>query len=302
MIPHTQKHANITEAATVILTREQAGRIQIYLLKRSAKSGFMAGNFVFPGGTIDAEDRDVDLFREHSDLTPDEIASRFGADMSASRALAYCVAAIRETLEEAGVLMASHEVNPGRKLEEACQLRLSADLAKDWFARIVSDTGWRLALRALSPWSHWITPELMKRRYDTRFFIADMPADQHCRPDSRETVEGIWISPQEGLEGNLNGTVPLSPPTLVTLHELLDYHHLEDLREESRRRNWGQAILPRLVPLAKGAVIVEPWDPQYREKEIHISLNALPASLLPVGEPFSRIWFDGQLWRPVRLN
>ena len=285
----------------MILTREQAGRIQIYLLKRSAKSGFMAGNFVFPGGTIDAEDRDVDLFRKHSDLTPDEIASRFGGNLTVPGALAYCVAAIRETLEEAGVLLACHEENRDRKLEEACRLRISADLAKDWFARLVSDTGWRLALSALSPWSHWITPQLMKRRFDTRFFIADMPADQHCRPDSRETVPGIWISPQEGLEGNLDGTVPLSPPTLVTLHELLDYQHLDDLRKESGHRNWGQAILPRLVPLAKGAVIVEPWDPQYGEKEIHISLKALPASILPVGEPFSRIWFDGQLWRPVRI-
>jgi 8-oxo-dGTP pyrophosphatase MutT (NUDIX family) len=301
MKSHTQKSANITEAATMILTREQAGRIQFYLLKRSAKSGFMPGNFVFPGGTIDAEDRDVDLFQTHSDLTPDEIASRFGGNLTASRALAYCVAAIRETLEEAGVLLACQEENRGRKLAEACQLRMSDDLAKDWFARLVSDTGWRLALTALSPWSHWITPELMKRRFDTRFFIADMPADQHCRPDSRETVQGIWISPQEGLEGNLGGTFPLSPPTLVTLHELLGYQHLEDLRKESRRRNWGQAILPRLVPLAKGAVIVEPWDPQYGEKEIHISLKALPASIPPVGEPFSRIWFDGQLWRPVSV-
>ena len=301
MLPHTQKPANITEAATMILTREQAGRIQIYLLKRSAKSGFMAGNFVFPGGTIEDADRDVDLFRTHSDLTPDEIASRFGENLTGPGALAYCVAAIRETLEEAGVLMACHEENRGRKLEEACRLRMSADLAKDWFARLVSDTGWRLALTALSPWSHWITPELMKRRFDTRFFIADMPADQHCRPDSRETVQGIWISPHEGLEGNLDGTVPLSPPTLVTLHELLDYQNLEDLRKESSRRIWGQAILPRLVPLAQGAVIVEPWDPQYGEKEIHISLKALPASILPVGEPFSRIWFDGQLWRPVRV-
>ena len=300
-MPHTQKPANITEAATMILTREQAERIQIYLLKRSPKSGFMAGNFVFPGGTIDAGDRDVDLFRTHSDLTPDEIASRFGGKMSASRALAYCVAAVRETLEEAGVFLARHEKNSGRKMAEACRMRLSPDLTKDWFARLVSGSGWRLTLTALSPWSHWITPQLMKRRYDTRFFIAEMPAEQYCRPDSRETVEGVWISPQEALEGNLDGTVPLSPPTLVTLHELLDYQHLKDLRKESRRRNWGRAILPRLVPLVKGAVIVEPWDPQYTEKEIQISPDALPDSILPVGEPFSRIWFDGQLWRPVRV-
>lgn len=301
MKPLTQKPADIIEAATVILSREKAGRFQIYLLRRSAKSGFMAGNFVFPGGTIDAEDRDVDLLRAHSDLTLDAIGSRFGKSRTGSGMPAYCVAAIRETFEEAGVFLARHEESRGRKMQKACRMRLSPDLTKGWFARLVSGSGWRLALSALSPWSHWITPELMKRRYDTRFFLAEMPADQFCRPDLKETVEGVWISPEEGLEANMDGTLPLSPPTLVTLHELLGYQHPEDLRRQSRHRSWGPAILPRLVPLEKGAVIVEPWDPQYAEKEIQLPLNALPDSTLPVGEPFSRIWFDGRLWRPVSV-
>ena len=106
-------------------------------------------------------------------------------------------------------------------------------------------------------------------------------------------------SPEEGLAGNLEGKIPLSPPTLVTLHELLKYPHINDLQTESRHRPWGQAILPRLVPLAKGAVIVEPWDPLYREKELRIAPDPLPSLILPVGEPFSRIWYDGRLWRPI---
>ena len=301
MKSHPHKPLNITEAATMILTREQAGRVQIYLLKRSAKSGFMAGNFVFPGGTLDAEDRDVNLFQAHSDLDLDAIASRFGGNLTAAKALTYCVAAIRETLEEAGVFLARNEENSGQKLEAACKVRLATNLTKDWFAKLVAGTGWRLTLTALSRWSHWITPELMKCRFDTRFFIADMPADQHCRPDSRETVQGVWIGAEEGLAGNLDGTVPLSPPTLVTLHELLGYQRLEDLQAETRRRHWGQAILPRLVSLAKGAVIVEPWDPQYHDREIRVELESLPEAILPVGEPFSRIWYDGRLWRPVRV-
>ena len=82
---------NITEAATVILTRERAGRLQIYLLKRSAKSGFMAGNYVFPGGTLDPEDRDINLFESHSDLDLSAIATRLGGDLPAEKALAFCV-------------------------------------------------------------------------------------------------------------------------------------------------------------------------------------------------------------------
>ena len=285
----------------MILTRERADRLQIYLLKRSVKSGFMAGNYVFPGGTLDPEDRDINLFESHSDLDLSAIATRLGGDLPAETALAFCVAAIRETLEEAGVFLAHHNVNLDKKMEQIDSLRLTANLTKGWFAKLVSGTGWRLTLTALSRWSHWITPKLMKRRFDTRFFLADMPADQYCQPDSRETVQGLWISPEEGLAGNMDGTIPLSPPTLVTLHELLKYPSLRDLQAESRRRSWGQTVFPRLVPLATGAVIVEPWDPQYHEKEICIDLDDLPNSILPVGEPFSRIWYDGRLWRPVKV-
>ena len=290
----------IAEAATVILARERAGRFQVYLLKRSSKSGLMAGNYVFPGGTLDTEDRDINLFKTHSDLDLNGIATRFGGDLTAEKALTFCVAAIRETLEEAGVFLACNDNNFAEKLEKACRLRLAANLSKGWFVKLVADAKWRLTLTALSRWSHWVTPELMKHRFDTRFFLASMPADQHCRPDSRETVQGLWISPEEGLAGNMDGTIPLSPPTLVTLHELLKYRSLKDLQTESRQRPWGQTISPRPVPLAKGAVIVQPWDPHYREKEISIALDELPTSIVPVGRPFSRIWYNGRLWRPVR--
>ena len=297
--PNTAKYT--AEAATVILTREQADRLQIYLLQRSTTSGFMAGNYVFPGGTLEPEDRDINLFAIHSDLDLTTIADRFGDDLTAEKALAFCVAAIRETLEEAGVLLASNAQNLDEKLVQACDLRLTASLKKNWFAELVADSGWRLALTALSPWSHWITPVQMKRRYDTRFFLADMPTDQCCQPDSRETVQGLWIGPEEALAGNLAGTISLSPPTLVTLHEFLRYRNLADLRADSDHRSWGPPMSPRLVPLAEGAVIVEPWDPQYRSEEICIDPGQLATAILPVGEPFSRIWYDGRLWRPVAL-
>ena len=301
MKPSQHMEHHISEAATVILTRERAGRLQVYLLKRNVKSGFMAGNYVFPGGTLDPEDRNIDLFESHSDLDPGAIATRLGGDLPAEKALAFCVAAIRETLEESGVFLAHHKENLDEKMAQVGSLRLTAHLTKDWFAKLVAGSGWRLTLTALSRWSHWITPEQMKRRFDTRFFLADMPAGQSCQPDARETVQGLWTSPEEGLAGNMDGTIPLSPPTLVTLHELLTYRNIEDLQAESRRRTWGRAISPRLVPLTRGAVIVEPWDPQYREKEISIDLDHLPTSILPVGQAFSRIWYDGHLWRPVKI-
>ena len=299
---HQVPPANITPAATVILTREVAGKLQVYLLKRNVKSGFMAGNFVFPGGKVEAEDRQFDVFKSHSDLSPNEIYRRLGGELSEAEALAYGVAAVRETLEEAGVFLAHQNDRPDASLEHVRNLRLSDNLTKDWFVKLLVKEKWQLTISALLRWSHWITPELMTRRFDTRFLLAAMPTDQICRPDGRETVQGLWISPKEGLKGNLAGKIPLSPPTLVTLHELLKYPRMEDLRIESNRRQWGQTIMPRLVPIAKGAVIVEPWDPMYREKEIVIDPEDLAASVLAVGEPFSRIWYDGGLWKPVAIG
>lgn len=292
---------NITPAATVILTRTHADELQIYLLKRSHKSGFMAGNFVFPGGTVDSEDRRFNVWKTHVDMDLNDISSKLGGDIPDAEALAYGIAAIRETLEEAGVFFAHKEKEINGDLERVCNLRLDEKLEKDWFIHLVENECWCLTLSALSRWSHWITPESMKRRFDTRFFLASMPSEQNCRPDSRETTLGLWISPEQGLAGNLDGKIPLSPPTLITLHELLRYSNMNDLTTEANQRQWGDSLLPRLVPLDKGAVIVEPWDPMYRQKEIKINYDKLPKSLLAVGEPFSKIWYDEGIWKPVRI-
>jgi 8-oxo-dGTP pyrophosphatase MutT (NUDIX family) len=292
---------NITAAATVILAREQVNKLQIYLVKRSPKSGFMAGNYVFPGGSVEVDDQNIRLFRDHIDLNPDKMVSRFGGDLSPRDAMAYGVAAIRETLEEAGVFLADREDELEVHLEHARSLRLSIDLGSDWFSQLVRNAKWRLEFSALSCWSHWITPEQMKRRFDTRFFLAVMPPDQYCQPDAKETVTGLWLNPKEGLTGNLNGQIPLSPPTLVTLHELLKYPSLKELWTEAKNRQWGRPLLPRMLPLSKGAIIIEPWDPLYHEREIDISSDGLPDLVLPVGEPFSRLWYDDGIWKPIKV-
>ena len=139
----------------------------------------------------------------------------------------------------------------------------------------------------------------MKRHYDTRFFIAVMPIDQTCSPDALETTKGIWMNPHRALEENLNGCALLSPPTLVTLHQLSKFRNREALQEEIAHRPWGSPLRPRVVPLEQGAVIVEPWDPEYHEQHISIEEADLKAKLLLVGEDFSRLWLHDGLWRPV---
>ena len=294
------EHKSLTPAATVILTRQDAGELQVYLLKRSTRSGFMAGNYVFPGGVVDSGDRDFRFWKHQVDLDLDGISRRLGGNLSRPEALAYGVAAIRETLEEAGVFLAFRKKLNKGDLERICTLRLSADLPKDWFRNLAVSEGWILTLSALCRWSHWITPQLMKRRFDTRFFLASLPAGQSCRPDARETTHGLWISPEKGLAGNLAGEIPLSPPTLITLYQLLNYRSLQDLNMNAQDRLWGEALLPRLVPLDEGAVIVEPWDPLYHLAEIKIDSLELAKAVLPVGQSFSRIWYHNGIWKPVQ--
>jgi hypothetical protein len=138
----------------------------------------------------------------------------------------------------------------------------------------------------------------MAKRFDTRFFLALMPEGQVCIPDDQETVHGLWISPEKGLQGNRRGEIPLSPPTVITLHELLPYGTLADLSRALGPGAWAEPRLPIFYRLEKGGIIIEPWDPQYG-KEIEIDPLGLEEKVAAIGEPFSRIWLHKGIWRPL---
>jgi 8-oxo-dGTP pyrophosphatase MutT (NUDIX family) len=291
----------IVPAATLILVRDGAGGLEVYLLRRSLKSGFMAGNYVFPGGLVDPLDRETDFWRAHADLAPAELAARMGTGLGPEETFAYAVAAVRETFEEAGALFAARREAVDGDFEQLCLLRGGKRLARGWLKDLVASGGWGLKLDALAPWAHWITPLLMTKRFDTRFFTAVLPAGQECQPDEHETLEGLWLTPREALSRNHAGTVPLSPPAVVTLQALLAFPDSGSLIAAGLRRGWGPPVFPRLIPLGKphGAVIVEPWDPMYAEESYAPDPARLEKSLLPPGEPFSRIWHRNGVWRPV---
>jgi 8-oxo-dGTP pyrophosphatase MutT (NUDIX family) len=289
-------------AATVILIRPHKDEFQVYLLKRNEKSGFMGGYYVFPGGTVDFEDRDAGIWQQHVDMDVEEIVHRLGGGMDLENILAYGVAAMRETFEEAGVLLVRQAQQREEDLERICRRRSAVPLPKGGFRELIVSESWMLAFSRLKRWSHWITPELMKRRYDTRFFLTVLSKEQVCRPDRHETVHGLWITPLEGLMGNRDGRIPLSPPTLVTLHELSGYRQMKDLESALESRSWGVALFPRLVPVQNGAVILEPWDPAHRQDVITFDLQTLEKAVLPVEAPFSRIWLHKGIWRAVACD
>jgi 8-oxo-dGTP pyrophosphatase MutT (NUDIX family) len=284
--------ARPSPSATLILARQHIAEIEVYLLRRSAASKFMPGTYVFPGGSLESGDMDAAFWQDHVDLPMDQLAGAL--DGEAGQMLPFAVAAIRETWEEAGLLLATPlQGLSGR--DHVC---------KDGtpFTRRLQDGGLCLSISQLGRWHHWITPELMPRRFDTFFFVAAVGRKQHCRPDNHETVHGTWVAPKKALTKNHQGTLPLSPPTLVTLHQLLPFADLDTLMAEARNRSWPAPIMPRLWPLDNSTLILEPWDPDYTCESVNVNIDRLEADILPVGAPFSRLWRHRGICRPVKYR
>jgi 8-oxo-dGTP pyrophosphatase MutT (NUDIX family) len=300
MSKERMRKASTRAASTVILARQGFSGLEIYLLRRSSESKFFPGSYVFPGGAVDPEDQEASFWSSHVDLKPHQISQRIGGDLSVEDALGHAVAAIRETFEEAGVLLVEKIVEKKEEIEKVDGLRSQGMMSSSWLKEWVISGRWILSLSSLIRWSHWVTPQAMKPRFDTRFYIALMPSGQECHPDEREMTHGIWIRPEDALTGNLRADVPLSPPTLVTLQELLPYGHLSTVEKDAQGKPWGEARLPRFIPLEKGAVILEPWDPMINQ-EVEIDPACLETRVLPAGHPFSRLWFDKGRWKPVEI-
>lgn len=289
----------LRDAATIILARGKNNGLEIYLLRRSSQSGFMGGLYVFPGGVVDAQDRGLDSWQDGIDLTTDQIeASLCDNRFNTESAVAFGVAAIRETLEEAGVLIASEQNKTPQDFEAMAAVRLENNRPDDWFKTRVLSENWTLMFSHLGRWSHWVTPKSMKKRFDTRFFIVLMPENQTCIPDDLETKHGIWLTPKKALEQNLSAKTPLSPPTVVTLTELSAFENLNALKKEMQTRTWGNPIAPVMLTTDSGPVIIEPWDPHFEQPE-KIKLTGLQQKVLPPCASFSRIWCDQGIWKPV---
>jgi len=286
-------------ASTVILVREGDGKPLVYLLRRSGRSDFLPDTYVFPGGTLEAQDWDPGLVEGHVDLSCEMASLRLGNGISLEESLAHAVAAVRETFEEAGVLLARREGQRDHDLEEMLARRGSPKDRESWFTQAVIASGWILEISRLARWGHWITPALLDKRFDTRFFMATLPEGQRCAPDHSETTHGIWLSPWEALGRNHRGELALSPPTLVNLHEVLSHHTFADLMRALANRPWGEGRTPRAIPREKGALLLLPWDPLY-DAESPPERAREAAKILEPGEPFSRLWLSSGIWRPSR--
>ena len=180
-------------SATVVLLRDARDDVEVFLLRRHGQSDVLGGAYVFPGGKVDAEDVE---WAERLDATPRELHARLGEpELAPAVAAGLFVTAIRELFEETGVLLA--EVTPRQASEAWAALRTGPG-----FDELLAPTGVRLSAAALHPWSRWITPTLSsvtRKRFDTRFFVATVPAGQVPSHDTHEATASVWLPPRERL-------------------------------------------------------------------------------------------------------
>jgi 8-oxo-dGTP pyrophosphatase MutT (NUDIX family) len=214
------------DAATVILIREDASGIEAFLLRRTAELEFAPGAYVFPGGSVDARDADPGV--GWAGPGPADFAGLL--DVSPDRARALVCAAVRETFEESGVLLAGpspDELSGDSTVLAADRHALLTGSAS--LAEVLGRRGLILRTDLLTPWARWITPEVSPRRFDTWFFAAALPPGQTAtaapegfadHADPGESESGTWMRPAAALEAARAGHITLLPPTAVTLGEL----------------------------------------------------------------------------------
>jgi 8-oxo-dGTP pyrophosphatase MutT (NUDIX family) len=226
-------------AATVVLLREPgeaAAGPEVYLLRRQASMAFAAGMCVFPGGGVDP--RDFDHTVAWAGPTPAEWAARLGVDESLARALV--CAAVRETFEESGVLLAGpsdDEVVADTTGEdwEADRVALEArDLA---FTEFLDRRGLVLRSDLLGVWSGWLTPVFEPRRYRTWFFVAVLPEGQRTRDVSTESSSVTWLPAIRAVEQVEAGEMFMLPPTYLTCLDVAEHAHPDAVLAEAAGRD-----------------------------------------------------------------
>ena len=218
-------------SSTVILAREADAAPELLMMRRHERSSF-GGAFAFPGGVLEAADFSV--IDRCDGVTPDDAARILDDDDG----LAYYSAAIRELFEESGVLLAT--LGQGGVDLDASRDALN-DGKLDW-AAFIADNDVTLHCGDLRYFSFWITPEVLPKRYSTRFFAAAMPNEQEAVHCGGELTESCWTTAQAALDDHRSGSMSLHFPTIKTLESLASHESVDTLLA------WAQAQSDAGVP------------------------------------------------------
>jgi 8-oxo-dGTP pyrophosphatase MutT (NUDIX family) len=270
----------IQHAATVLLLREAGHGLQVLMTKRAPGLTFMAGLWVFPGGRMEPSDLAPELAARSDLAAIDDTGSRLlryqdAQPLDKLTARGLLVAACRETFEESGVLLArrrSRDDQQDAALRSRVATRRTAAAADPAeFARLLADEDLELDLEHLVYWAHWITPTFENRRFDTRFFALQVPADQEASVDHGELTHHAWLSEEDVRAHVASGEMKLAPPTRMTLEDLWSAHRARGglaAMLEAERTRCVPPILPRWIAHEPDEIeLVLPWDAQYGQIE-----------------------------------
>lgn len=251
-------------SATVVMLRDGAAGLEVFLLERHGLSDVLGGAYVFPGGKVDREDAEL---ADRLDAAPGDLHAALGEpDLQHGEAASLYVAAVREVFEETGVLYAPVDAARAREAWDAMREGRS-------FGETIEDLGLGLRASMLHPWSRWITPlvgGVIRKRFDTRFFVAEVPGGQYPVHDEHEAVESLWLPPRRALEQYWAGEIALAPPQIMSLAHLCRHAGVASVIDAARRRP-PPCIAPESFEEDGERVVCYPGDARHS-----IAARALP--------------------------
>jgi len=256
-------------AATVMLLRDGTDGVEVFMLRRTLSAAFAGGQYVFPGGKVDGEDHAAELEPICDGLDDASASARLGLEHGG---LAWMVAAVRECFEEAGVLLARHhdarhavrfgtDLNPS----DMAVAREQIHGGERSLVGLCGDHGLRLMVDRIGCTSHWITPVGERRRFDTRFLVTVAPPEQEPLHDGGETIESLWVQPDDALRRAGAGELQMFPPTAANLRWLSQFGSTDEAVTEAISSPSPSPILPRMRLDNSGRVtgVALPHDDDY---------------------------------------
>ncbi|MEM1347597.1 MAG: NUDIX hydrolase [Myxococcota bacterium] len=263
------------DASTVIVLRDTSSGVEVFLLRRARTSSFMPDVYVYPGGRLDPEDCTPEAAARVRGLTPEEARRRLGEDLLGPTALGLFLAGVRETFEEAGILLA-------RRSDEDHLIDLTSDpdIARRFATHRDRLHAYELSMSAFAEaedlifdlgdvheFSRWITPLFEPRRFDARFFVAIAPEHQRPLHDDAETTDSVWLSPARAVRMYQDGELELAPPTLATLAQLSGFATSAAVVAHAAQHT-PAICLPHFTERDSAMTLMLPGDPDYPHDDV----------------------------------
>ena len=270
----------ILDASTVMLLREHGQGVEVFMVKRQPTMAFMANAFVYPGGKLDAADKAADMLDHVVGVEPAELSELLRVSCG-RHAVGLYLAAIRETFEEAGVLLArrrdeSDWVNlVGEDAARFGQYRQALNVGELSLAEVARLEDLVFPLKELGFLAHWITPPISEHRFDTRFFVARLPAHQEPVHDTYENTESLWIKPEDAIQrSELSDEFYVSPPTERTLSQLARLGSADAVFDYVKGRR-PPRVMSHLDLSTGTPILLFPGDPDFPDDASYAHLEPL---------------------------